>query len=167
MGSIGTLSLTYGTPNTTYDGYNAVPSFVGGGNFALGAGNSITIKAIGFDLATADFEIWDLDTAPNKPTEKATFNDGTQLTGVSTNIDNAQAHTNGNPVFALSVTPNGIGEITLTASPDGAAAFAIGGIKVSAVPLPAALPLLTAALGLIGFVGTRRRRASKGVALAA
>jgi len=35
------------------------------------------------------------------------------------------------------------------------------GIEASAVPLPAALPLFGTGLGLIGFIGWRRRRASK------
>ena len=42
--------------------------------------------------------------------------------------------------------------------------FSIDNVELSAVPLPAALPLFSAALGLIGFLGWRRRRPGSAIA---
>lgn len=42
--------------------------------------------------------------------------------------------------------------------------FNIDNVELSAVPLPAALPLFSAALGLLGFLGWRRRRTGGAIA---
>lgn len=42
--------------------------------------------------------------------------------------------------------------------------FSIDNVELSAVPLPAALPLFSAALGLLGFLGWRRRRTGGAIA---
>jgi hypothetical protein len=152
---LGSISLVYGSPTTSYDGYNAgSPYFNGGDNFVLGAGNSITISAIGFDLASAIFEIWDLDTV--SVTESVTFNPaGLTLTGVNYNIANSSAHTTDRQ-FSTAITPDSNSEITIVAGSAGAA-FAIGGIVVTAIPTPATFALV--GLGLIGLRASRTRNA--------
>tara|TARA_R110002110_G_scaffold415860_1_gene658724 strand:- start:44386 stop:45096 length:711 start_codon:yes stop_codon:yes gene_type:complete len=146
---LGSLSLTYGSPTTSYDGYSDTSTFfaAGGSNFVLGAGNSLTISGVDFVLDSAIFELWDLDTV--NLTETATFTDGSVLTGVNYNILNSSASTTDTQSSALIAAVGG--SISIEAGPSGAAAFGIGGISVNpeAAPVPAPATLALLAAGLI------------------
>ena len=64
--------------------------------------------------------------------------------------------------IVASVITNGIfDEVRFTS---GSNAFEYANLTVSAVPLPAALPLYGAGLALIGFIGWRKRRKAAGIA---
>ena len=45
----------------------------------------------------------------------------------------------------------------------GQADYALAAIEVTPVPLPAALPLFSTGLGILGFLGWRRRRQAQAV----
>jgi choice-of-anchor C domain-containing protein len=92
------------------------------------------------------------------------FSLGTIATGIVGSASTSANPNAGWDSFNFSFTWLGAGNTALllfaTDNPDGICCFgpALDSVALNAVPLPAALPLLAAGLGTMGYFGSRRRR---------
>ncbi len=120
-----------------------VINFIFGGYDLHGGGSVATSGFIreGNNNNTSDFELGVLN--PNLSI--------LQSVALTTNITSAAQNGGNSEIFA-----GGPGTFQLLL--DGTGGAALYDIRISAVPLPAALPLFAGALGLIGLLGWRRKR---------
>lgn len=126
--------------------------FDAGGNF-LGA----DILVLGSDVLDAGTEVNDEAFAA---ANTAFFGQVAANTGIDENgvVHAHPGYISGGEILSF-VGNNGFFDVNFTGADFAQPGYRVARIQVEAVPVPAALPLLASGLGLIGFMGWRRKQA--------
>jgi hypothetical protein len=114
-------------------------------------GNSLSAITGTSNYASADNLLF----FPSTPTQAYTDITGISFSTVGAGDFNLYFNSGGNPLYPGFV---GYGRISSSLDPSGSTAGTQVQLNVSATPIPAALPLFTAGLGVLGFFVWRRKR---------